>query len=138
MVPPLSKETIAIVEKLAYRIHEIENQTERIDLNKKDRDQVEDVFFGLKSEIGRFFMRHLNRREKKRPHSDLHEDYLGYWGIKEEIKNAGEEETAPPDDCVFCGSVDLKKRHNNVTGKTYWYCNNCRQENRTSRKKPKK
>jgi len=50
------------------------------------------------------------------------------WSVLRDISGASPTLVA----CRFCGSDDLKERPQNAFGSQYWYCNTCRQENRTA------
>ena len=139
---PITKETISIVENLAYKIHEVESQSQRLRLSDEETEELRSVFDGLKAQIGRFFMKHVDRRSKIRPTSTIEDNYKSFWGLEKKISAAAQAGADEPlktlNTCKFCGALDVKERRNNATGEVYWYCSTCRQENRVTDLKFKK
>jgi hypothetical protein len=132
-----SKEAVSIIENLAYKIHEAERHYHELKLQEEDNEELWNFFEGIKVQIGRFFLKHVDRRAKTRPTANIELDYKSYWGFESHKTTTTASDTAVIASCRFCGSTDIKERRNHSTADIHWYCNICHQENRIRENKKK-
>ena len=121
----ISKESIAIIESLAYKIHEVERQYYTMVTDPYERDEIKNVIDALKSRIGRFFMKNMDRRMIVRSDTSPLKDYGGYFGLEDD---ALKDQESVDRTCKFCGSQTTSTRRDSDTGYLYLYCSHCRQE----------
>lgn len=123
----ISKEALSVIESMAYKIHDSELHFLRLSLGREETEELRYFFEGLKAQIGRVFMKHCQTRAQKREVMTTGDAHV-MWSVLRDNAGAGPTLIA----CRFCGSDDLKERPQNAFGSQYWYCNTCRQENRTA------
>ncbi len=121
----ISKEALAVVESIAYKVHDTELHFLHLSLKRDEAEELHYFFEALKAQIGRFVMKYQSA--KNRQPTDADESRITWDGLRDHSAKR-----AALSACRFCGSGDLKERPSQTNGYPFWYCNTCRQENRIS------
>ncbi|MFH1762149.1 MAG: hypothetical protein ABIA63_13705 [bacterium] len=119
----ISKEAISIIEKLAFRIHEVEQRLNSMIADQYEQEEIKNVINALKSRIGRFFMKNMDRRMIMRADSSSIKDYTEYFGL-------GDKKTEDEYNCKFCNSSTTSVHQNPEDEYFTLYCTKCSKETR--------
>ncbi len=77
----ISKEAIFIIEDLVCKVNEVEKQLNNVITDPYEHEEIKNVIDAIKSRIGRFFMKNMDRRMIVRSDTSPLKDYSKYFEV---------------------------------------------------------